>query len=497
MNRFFYEAGRLWGQTRWFASSTPLRFAIACAYLFLLVVLSWAILKNSAGYEFPSPPDFYIPFLGRPSEWAKDYRIGTTWVGLIALISTWFGVVKIAARNQFGSTTSVPAPTPTPFRPPIAEPSKSELPLAFQSGEGAFEYACKYCGCDLEEGENLIAIVLDTRKIVGGDVAVKTLANGHQLAMLKVSSPDGGFVVSAETLSALGPKLEPGDLVSWRIGSYSSHVAELFGDKRAGWVGLIVAKVKPEYSLRDGWLLDGIYQSDSRNQVQKELGGTKQASQNQKDVKRNFAPALTIVAIAVVVGVYVLRSNDQKVERERKAVFLKQQALEQQKIQEKARLLEEENQRTRFSPDVLSDTSEIYKALARATPKIKWSASGKEFWFANPKIDDPLGMLGATYAVQQVAYERAKAPAVGYPRRFLSFQRPPKKLGLDYSCHACKPLIGIFVLSASYGKIDVDANNQFHHSMGGWGTYKDTQEIRLMELADETIWLPEVIGARY
>jgi hypothetical protein len=504
MNGFFYQAGKLFGQSRWFASSTPLRFAIACVYLFLFVVLSWAILSNAFRYDFPSPPHFSIPFLGRPYEWAEDSKIGATWVGFIVLILTWIGVVKIAARNQFGSTKpvsepaqsepmSVPAqskPMPESALPELhaAESSKHEPTLFFKSGEAAFESACKYSECVLGEGYNLIAIVVDTRHIVGGEAAVKTLPNGNQLAMLKVSSADGGFMVMSETLYASGPKLEPGDLVSWRIGRYSSDVAEIYGDKRSGWVGIIVAKIKPEYSIKDGWRLDGIFQPDKPNQEQQGSESAKQVSENQLGKKSNIAPILIIVSITVAAGLYAVQFNNQKIELERQAALLKQQELEQEIMREAKRLREEEEQRAKFSPDVLSNLSEVYSAIARATPRIRWSVSGKEFRFVDPKTDDPLGMEGASYAVEQLAYEELKPSAIGYPRRVLILSATPKKLGLDHSCHACRPLIGIFVLSAAYG-IEVDASNQFQEPMGGYGEYKIHDGIRLLNIGDKTILL--------
>jgi rubrerythrin len=234
--------------------STPLRFAIACIYLFLFVVLSWVILAYD-NYNFPSPPSFHIPFIGRPSEWARHHGVDTTWVGLIVLVLTWVGVVKIAARNYFGNSRPSFALT----SPAATSQTNNAQVLFFKSSESAFEAACKYGGCDLKEGAVLVAIVLDTRKIIGGDVAVKTLDDGRQRVSLMVSAADGGFSVIADTLSPYGPKLEPGNLVSWRIGGYSKEAAEVCGDQRSGWVGLVTAKLKPEYSVKDGWKVDSVF----------------------------------------------------------------------------------------------------------------------------------------------------------------------------------------------------------------------------------------------
>jgi hypothetical protein len=328
---------------------------------------------------------------------------------------------------------------------------------------------------------------VDTRHIVGGEAAVKTLPNGNQLAMLKVSSADGGFMVMSETLYASGPKLEPGDLVSWRIGRYSSDVAEIYGDKRSGWVGIIVAKIKPEYSIKDGWRLDGIFQPDKPNHEQQGSESAKQVSENQLGKKSNIAPVLIIVSITVAAGLYAVQFNNQKIELERQAALLKQQELEQE-IMREAKRLREEGERAKFSPDVLSNLSEVYSAIARATPRIGWSVSGKEFRFVDPKIDDPLRMEGASYAVEQLAYIELRPSAIGSPRRVLILSATPKKLGLDYSCRGCFSLVGIFVLSAADGKVYIDASNHFQKPMGGWGGYNPSaDEVRLIELAENSV----------
>jgi hypothetical protein len=223
-------------------------------------MLAWVILAND-NYKFPSPPSFHIPFIGRPSEWASDHGIDTTWVGLIVLVLTWVGVVKIAARNQFGTSSPSFALT----SPASTSQANNAQVLYFKSSESAFEAACKYGGCDLQEGAVLVAIVLDTRKIIGGDVAVKMLDDGRQRVSLMVSAADGGFSVIADTLSPCGPKLEHGNLVSWRIGGYFKEAAEVCGDQRCGWVGLVTAKLKPEYSVRDGWKVDNVFGAATTN----------------------------------------------------------------------------------------------------------------------------------------------------------------------------------------------------------------------------------------
>lgn len=125
-------------------------------------------------------------------------------------------------------------------------------PLAFKDGTAAIEYACKHMKCPLQEGGLIPALVLDLRKLSRDETPVIVQRDGHQVAMLRVASEDGGFPVLATTAGAKGPKLQPGQLVAWRAGKYSPDVAASMGakDQRSGWVGLIVGTLKPEY--RDG-----------------------------------------------------------------------------------------------------------------------------------------------------------------------------------------------------------------------------------------------------
>ena len=128
------------------------------------------------------------------------------------------------------------------------------MPLYFKSGESALEMACKYMNCALAEGSTLPALVLDSHKLFGTEVSVKVQANGIQLAMLRVASSDGGFLVAANTVGADGPRLEPGQLVAWQAMSYTPELVKTgAADERFGWVGLIVGTLKPEF-VNGSWV---------------------------------------------------------------------------------------------------------------------------------------------------------------------------------------------------------------------------------------------------
>ena len=130
------------------------------------------------------------------------------------------------------------------------------MPLYFKSGEASLEMACKYMDCTLAEHRTLPALVLDSQKLFGTDASVKVQANGTQLAMLRVASSDGGFLVAANTAGATGPRLVPGQLVAWQAMKYAPELAKAGAtDKRFGWVGLIVGTLKFEF-VNGSWVGD-------------------------------------------------------------------------------------------------------------------------------------------------------------------------------------------------------------------------------------------------
>lgn len=147
-----------------------------------------------------------------------------------------------------------------PSKNVAAQPSKASAdapPLFFKDGASALEYACKYLLCPLKEGSVLPAVVLDSRQLFGTAEAVKVQTNGIQILALRVASPDGGFLVMAQTSGADGPKLQPGQLVAWLAGQFSSELVEAAKpkDKRFGWVGMVVEVLRPELRQDHGWAI--------------------------------------------------------------------------------------------------------------------------------------------------------------------------------------------------------------------------------------------------
>lgn len=90
---------------------------------------------------------------------------------------------------------------------------------------------------------------MDASKEFGTGVSVKVKPDGIQLVTLKVASQDGGFLVIAETASGRGDRLKPDDVVIWVPIQHLKEVAPDGADERFGWVGFVVAKVRPEIDL--------------------------------------------------------------------------------------------------------------------------------------------------------------------------------------------------------------------------------------------------------
>jgi len=91
--------------------------------------------------------------------------------------------------------------------------------------------------------------VLDSSEEFGTAVSVKIEDDGRQTAILRVASEDGGFIVCAKTPSARGDRLKPDDIVIWVPINYEKKIVPPEPDPRFGWVGFIVAKVKPETDM--------------------------------------------------------------------------------------------------------------------------------------------------------------------------------------------------------------------------------------------------------
>lgn len=139
---------------------------------------------------------------------------------------------------------------------PFKKHARQGLPtvLPFKSGAAFFQSQCDYGHTDLKENMGVIALVLDAKKEFGTQAAIKIEKDGSQLAMIRVASDDGGFVVPATTPSAKGDRLKPDDVVIWVPMVYQKELGEKLGERRAGWIGMIRAKVAPEMdTTKDGF----------------------------------------------------------------------------------------------------------------------------------------------------------------------------------------------------------------------------------------------------
>ena len=76
---------------------------------------------------------------------------------------------------------------------------------------------------------------------------VKREDDGSQLAILKIASSDGGFLVLSKTVGPNGPALSVGDLVAWMPAEYSEDLAKTSEDQRFGWIGVIFGTLEPRH----------------------------------------------------------------------------------------------------------------------------------------------------------------------------------------------------------------------------------------------------------
>lgn len=165
---------------------------------------------------------------------AEDVEMGTHWM-------------RLAASNGVAEASAFLDSTP-------ATNHEEESPLHFKSGEAAFEMICKYMENPLEEGSCLPALVLEA-----SEKAIKIVPEGHPFAMIRVASSDGGFVVPAPSMTANGPSLSIGQLVLWRALEFNADIAQGQEDQRFGWVGVIIATLKPVFVPGKGWAIDEKY----------------------------------------------------------------------------------------------------------------------------------------------------------------------------------------------------------------------------------------------
>jgi len=138
----------------------------------------------------------------------------------------------------------------------LFSPAATEAPLYFKDGRAAFEFACEFLKTELVNGAIIPALVEDAQQALGADEAVVTMQDGTQMLALRVCSADKGFLVLAGTLSASGPRLQPGDFVAWQAGKpIERESLDLQMDSRSKWVGIVLAKLKPEFNSARGWAI--------------------------------------------------------------------------------------------------------------------------------------------------------------------------------------------------------------------------------------------------
>jgi membrane-bound inhibitor of C-type lysozyme len=139
----------------------------------------------------------------------------------------------------------------------LFSPAAAEKRLYFKDGRCAFEFACEFLKTDLVAEAIIPALVDDAKEALGTDEAVAMMQDGTQILALRVCSTDNGFLVLAGTLSASGPRLKPGDLVAWRAGKpIECESLALQSDPRSKWVGIVLAKLKPQYQPGRGWAIE-------------------------------------------------------------------------------------------------------------------------------------------------------------------------------------------------------------------------------------------------
>ncbi|WP_319773965.1 hypothetical protein [Breoghania sp.] len=136
--------------------------------------------------------------------------------------------------------------------------SDQSTDLTFTDGASAFEYSCQCLDCTVELKKPLPALVLDAREHFGQTTPTKINEDKTQTVVLRIPTPDGGFVVLARTAGADGPMLKGGELVAWMPLLYNEQLANETEEAGLGWVGVIIGTLKPV--LREGgWLGDVRY----------------------------------------------------------------------------------------------------------------------------------------------------------------------------------------------------------------------------------------------
>lgn len=127
---------------------------------------------------------------------------------------------------------------------PSLKAKSANATLVFKSNESFFNMFCEFGATEICKGARIPALVLDARELAGAKNAIKTNKDGSQFAMIRVASPEGGWVTIADTASSNHTPLQPGDLVAWMPLELGPH--SITADTRTTWLGLIIAKLHPE-----------------------------------------------------------------------------------------------------------------------------------------------------------------------------------------------------------------------------------------------------------
>jgi hypothetical protein len=135
--------------------------------------------------------------------------------------------------------------------------SASDMPeiLHFKGNEGAFDYACKYFDDGIKEKQALTAILLDPAKQSDTlQLMLETMSKGENIYtayILKIASADGGFKALGLCYNKTA-QIRGGDLVFWVPMQRNPAFSTITPDNRSAWMGGIVAKLAPSYSLKSG-----------------------------------------------------------------------------------------------------------------------------------------------------------------------------------------------------------------------------------------------------
>jgi hypothetical protein len=121
--------------------------------------------------------------------------------------------------------------------------------LIFNNGQDFFEYQCKFGQTGIQPERGIVALVLDASKEFDARDPVKIEDDGRQSVVLKVASEDGGFIVMAQTPTDKGDHLKPNDAVIWLPMTYAEEIVPEGTDTRFGWIGFVIAKIKPEIDM--------------------------------------------------------------------------------------------------------------------------------------------------------------------------------------------------------------------------------------------------------